>query len=768
MLRQGPLRQPIQDCAAWSGLKGREQGHVRRAVADFDGSEPGPAPEAVHGGPAAAIRAVLAVVAVIAITVAPLIGLGLWGVRAVDAAATRTERILIERTIGDRLARSVQTQESVTLRDEAAERTRARDMAWIEDNLSVWMYEFYGTDAVILLDEHNVPFHAMRDGSIVDAAGVDMSELRAFADATRAALAGPARPAAVFVQGLTRVSGLPAVVTVRPIAMESDGAPLPAAAHYLHVQVNVIGEAFLAKLSARSLVRNLRLVEPQASQAGERIDLVSRNGAPLGTLVWDAARPGSALLAKIAPGLTVTLMLLGGFAGAMMWRLIRSIRDLAASETRTRHLAFHDVLTGLPNRAMFERRLQRALLECKLEDGRMALHLIDLDRFKNVNDTLGHQAGDALIRQVAARLGRLVRDTDTVARLGGDEFAIIQPGVKGAEDARRLAERILVAIRAPFALGADEAFVDSSIGTVVSPDFGVDGVDLMRKADIALYGAKAAGKGRQCVFEAAQDEVVRRKRRIETDLRDQLAGEAGFELAFQPVFAIDGTRITGAEALVRWTHPELGALSPIEFIPVAEERGLGPALGAWVMRAACEAARALDLSQISVNVSPTQFRDPGFVDMVLDLLMDLEMSPQRLQIEITEGLLTNASDPVARALTKLRFAGISVALDDFGTGASSLTYLHRFRVDRIKIHQSFVSNLGARESTDAIVRAMIDLARALDLAVTAEGVETEAQWRALAGMGAPEVQGYHFGRPLAREAFAALLAAPAGGRAVSG
>jgi EAL domain-containing protein (putative c-di-GMP-specific phosphodiesterase class I) len=280
----------------------------------------------------------------------------------------------------------------------------------------------------------------------------------------------------------------------------------------------------------------------------------------------------------------------------------------------------------------------------------------------------------------------------------------------------------------------------------------------MRKADIALYEAKGTGKGRLCVFEAALDELVFRKRSIERDLREAIGTGHQLRLEYQPLFAVDGATLIGAEALVRWEHPKHGRVPPAEFIPLAEERGLIHDLGAWVLREACETAKALDLPWIAVNVSAVQFRAEGFVDLVLDLLQELEFSGERLQLEITEGLLLDATEAVASVLSKLRFAGVCIALDDFGTGYSSLRYLHRYKVDKIKIDRSFVMDLGASESTDAIVRAMLDLGRALHLSVAAEGVETPGQWQRLAALGAPELQGYLFSKPITADALRTMLA----------
>lgn len=359
---------------------------------------------------------------------------------------------------------------------------------------------------------------------------------------------------------------------------------------------------------------------------------------------------------------------------------------------------------------------------------------------------------------MADRLRALVRRGDTVARLGGDEFAIVQRDLQEPDDARHLAERVLREIKSPFLLAGNLVYVGASIGIVLGPEDGDTRDEFMRKADIALYQAKGSGKGRHCIFAPELDDIVRQKRAIERDLREALEKGLDLRVIYQPLFCADGVTLAGAEALLRWDHPAHGMLSPAVFVAVAEERGLMPRLGNWVLREACRTAKELNLPWIAVNVSAVQFREADFVDSVLDMLKETGLSPERLQLEITEGLLLDATDAVASAITKLRFAGVCIALDDFGTGYSSLQYLNRYKVDKIKIDRSFVQRLGLAADSDAIVRAMLDLARALHLDVTAEGVETREQWETLNALGAPEMQGFLFSQPIDRDALNELFA----------
>ncbi len=721
---------------------------------------------------ALSVKMSMAMMALALLAVGPLTLFAVWAMGVVDREAAERERLILERTLAELPQDVVLKQQNVTIWDDAVRMSRTHNHTWMADNLSLWFHEYTGIETVIVLDHADRPIHAMRSGTLVDPLDVarDLEGIAPLLADLRGRLRTTADPGEEGAQAFMRIFGEPSLVSVQAIVPESPLHRFAPAATYLHVAVERLGPKLFEAIGAQYMIDDIRIEAPDAAAGAAGIPVHGSDGTLLGRIAWTPAAPGAQLLARAWPGVLASVAMLLGLAAWMLLRLRRSVLRLRASEARTRHLAYHDVLTGLPNRAMFDQRLERAMRALERGEGPetlMALHAIDLDRFKLVNDTLGHPAGDELIRQVGLRLRGLVRGGDTVARIGGDEFAIIQADLVDAEEARSLGARVLVALRAPFQLDGDEAFVDSSIGTVLAPAFGTDRFELMRKADIALYEAKAAGKGCQRLFEAQHDAAVRRKVLLERNLRDDLAQGTGFRLVYQPVFAADGLRLIGAEALARWDNAELGSIAPLDFIPMAEERGLIQELGARLLREACEGALAFDLPQVAVNISAVQFRDPRFVDLVLDLLKEVGLSPERLEIEITEGLLLEATDDVARALTKLRFAGVAVALDDFGTGYSSLKYLHRYKVDRIKIDRSFVQSLGTAEGSEAIVQAMIDLARALDLSVTAEGVETEAQRRRLEYMGGPDLQGYLLGAPMEAAVLAAHLA-PARARLRSG
>jgi diguanylate cyclase (GGDEF)-like protein/PAS domain S-box-containing protein len=435
--------------------------------------------------------------------------------------------------------------------------------------------------------------------------------------------------------------------------------------------------------------------------------------------------------------------------------IARDITERKRAEDRIHFLAYHDTLTNLPNRSQFESELKTTIKMLTAET-EAALLYIDLDRFKSVNDTLGHVAGDELIRQVAGRLSRLARESDIVARLGGDEFAVLLTCNAGHAAIEALSERILAEISRPYDLFGDAAFIGASIG-ISRLRGGIEVEHILREADIALYEAKAGGRGRWQVFAAEMASALEQRRVIEHDLRDALAAGDQLVLAYQPIFAADAKSIVGAEALVRWKHPTRGLMSPDLFIATAEERGLIDTLGEWVLEEACRLLQITNLPWVAVNVSPVQLRNQSFADRVLAILAVKGMDPARLQLEITEGVLLENVEATGTALQRLRQAGIRLALDDFGTGYSSLNYLRRYNVDKLKVDRSFVAQLGISEDADVIIRTIVSLARAMKMKVTAEGVETQQQRDHLASIGCHELQGYLLSRPVSLDAFQQLL-----------
>ncbi len=444
-------------------------------------------------------------------------------------------------------------------------------------------------------------------------------------------------------------------------------------------------------------------------------------------------------------------------------RLAESFNQMSAGiverEHRITHLAFHDSLTNLPNRTYFRQALDEAMSRASRSDGRIAVLCLDLDGFKGVNDTLGHPVGDALLLKVGAILLDLAPD-GMVSRLGGDEFAVILNGNFDDDRPRALAQRILDQLNDPLEASGHTIATGASIGIAISPGDGRDADVLIKNADLALYRAKQDGRGIYRFFEPSLDEQARRRRQLELDLRIALK-QGQFKLNFQPIYDLKAERIGGFEALLRWEHPERGLIPPTEFIPVAEDTGMIIVIGEWVLREACRAASDWpEHVRVAVNVSPLQFRNPGFKAVVLQALMHSNIDPRRLEVEITESVFLDGEDVVVSLLHQLRDMGVRVALDDFGTGYSSLSYLRSFPFDKIKIDKSFVDSVASDSSAAAIVRAIVDLAVALDMETTAEGVEDEDQLVRLRGQGCGSIQGYLFSRPIAGDQVITLLDAP--------
>ncbi|MFB0489045.1 diguanylate cyclase (GGDEF)-like protein [Methylobacterium sp. OAE515] len=436
---------------------------------------------------------------------------------------------------------------------------------------------------------------------------------------------------------------------------------------------------------------------------------------------------------------------------------VRDQRERLQTESRMRMLAYSDALTGLPNRAHFHDLLARHAASCGERDQPFAVFILDLDRFKLVNDTLGHGLGDTLLRKTAQRLTAALGPQDVVARLGGDEFAILQPAPDGPEAVHALAARIIELIDRPFLIDGQLVNVGASVGAALAPADGDEPGTLLRNADLALYKAKADGKGTFRRFDPMLDARLQARRSLEADLRRAIVVQE-FELHYQPLVDARSGRITAAEALVRWRHPERGLVPPADFIPLAEETGLIGPLGQWVLRTACtQAARWPSHIRVAVNLSPAQFRDLRLAETVKAALTASGLAANRLELEITEGVLLADEERTLATLTRLRAAGVSISMDDFGTGYSSLSYLRRFPFDKIKVDRSFVRQLPGDPESAAIVRAIITMGACLGMTITVEGVETAEQFAFTAASGCDQVQGYHVSRPLPEAEFLSFV-----------
>ncbi len=435
------------------------------------------------------------------------------------------------------------------------------------------------------------------------------------------------------------------------------------------------------------------------------------------------------------------------------------VTERKAAEARIAYMAHHDALTDLPNRVLFHERLNELLARVRRHGESLAVHCLDLDHFKGVNDTLGHPMGDALLQTVAQRLQKCLRESDMVARLGGDEFAVVQYPLGSPNEASTLASALIETVSKPYEVHGHEFIIGASIGIALSPGDGDEADGLLRNADIALYRAKAEGRGSAHFFEPEMDRRIQARRLLELDLRKAFAnGE--FELFYQPLINLTTNAVSGFEALLRWQHPERGMIAPGDFIPLAEEIGLIVPLGEWVLRQACtEAMRWPSELKVAVNLSPAQFRSRGVVRAVLTALAYSRLPADRLELEITESVLLGETDANLATLHQLRDIGVRISMDDFGTGYSSLSYLRCFPFDKIKIDRSFVRELSERPDCVAIIRAVAGLGMSLGIATTAEGIETAEQLERVRAEGCTEVQGYLFSPPRPASELAELIRA---------
>jgi diguanylate cyclase (GGDEF)-like protein len=482
-------------------------------------------------------------------------------------------------------------------------------------------------------------------------------------------------------------------------------------------------------------------------------DLLDHRSA-VGTFAGDPESYVAKVLADVAEGRTANDIVKSGdgrvfsivnkpMAGGGWLATHEDITERQRAEERIAHMARHDALTDLPNRALLRERLEYELKRVKRGEC-LAVLCLDLDHFKSVNDTLGHPIGDELLKVVAERLRRCTREHDTIARLGGDEFAIIMTAMEKPSDAAILSRRVRDSITKPYDLDGHQIVADISIGISVAPVDASEPDQLLKNADMALYGAKADGRGAYRFFEPEMDARMQQRRELEMDLRKALAN-AEFELYYQPLVDLQNNGITGFEALLRWHHPVRGLISPADFIPIAEETGLIIPLGEWVLRRACEETASWpgDL-KVAVNLSPSQLKSKNLVEVVTSALAESGMAATRLQLEITESVLMQNTFATLATLHQLRALGVQIAMDDFGTGYSSLSYLRSFPFDKIKIDRSFIEDLSNGAEPLAIVRAIASLAKSLSMVSTAEGVETLQQLEKLQGVGCTEMQGYVF------------------------
>ena len=683
------------------------------------------------------------IVAVVTLMVLTAIG------RVADYSNKLDDERSWETTVG--ALKTFQGQLEATLHDHSARNDAARSV-YGTDNQN-WIVGNYGDissngalfDTAIIVDDNNKPIVAYHDGqplteNIEDVLG---AAVWALVDQARTTRVTGVPEAAGYI--MTR-DGI-AAAGAATIRERSGRIPVAEGHRRYLILVRYLDADRIKMLSNTYVISGLTLVPPD-TVARYAVSIVDPLGKSLGRLVWSSRQPGDMSYQQVRPLVLGALGLVGLFFVVLLILGSMAGRRLRAEEVQARQVSLRDRLSGLLNREGLRLDVDRLVDRARSDGTNVLLLYLDLDGFKEINDAYGHGTGDQLIRAVAAGLKVLVPPQAALARLGGDEFAIAFP-TKELNDAPalRLAEQILDFLAEPLEIGRRVVVVGASIGIASSPEGRIDREELVRRADLAMYKAKEAGRARMTCYETAMDAHREERNALELDLRRAIEMEE-LTLAYQPLVDASSCEMIGVEALVRWNRPGHGPISPEAFIPIAETSGLIEALGLLVLRKACQAARHWPDLRVAVNVSPGQFRNPAFADYVRSVLNSTEIEAERVTLEITEGYIIQNPERTRQSIERLKTLGVRVALDDFGSGFSSIGYLRQFGFDRIKIDRSLTMNVLEDNRAREMVKATVALARSLDIPVTAEGIETEEQGRALEGFGCDELQGYFYGKPM--------------------
>lgn len=672
--------------------------------------------------------------------------------RADDISASR-ERELVNAFLRAHATHMLQVLKTAAGDAEATADLTGVNQNWFLNAFGKPLNDDYGFEQTFLVDGN---------GKVLQGATLGRPLTVKELEAVRPALAGLVRDVAARNQPETGVlahDGLTGLAAVQKITPKDRPGPPSEDGGLFAVTVDLLNDNLFNGLGAAFRAGAFKLVESKVAQVqvgdGENAlpmtDLA--DGHPL-VLTWATERPVRALLARVAPPVAVLSSILFVMCAAFLVQARRTAGALAQSEARAVALAAQDALTGLSSRAHFIGALDRTVSTLPNGDT-LALMFVDLDGFKDINDTLGHASGDMLLCEVARRLRDCLGPEGLVARFGGDEF-VLMASPRGLDRLPALLEGLLKSMREPMRIEEAELCIGASIGAAVAPIDAETGAELMRLADIALYRAKAQGRGGAVRFEPFLEREVRQRRQLETELVEAIATDQ-FALVFQPQVEVESERIVGFEALLRWDHPRRGRLLPGEFLPVAEGTQLITRIDNWVLRNACLQARAFGDVTLAVNMSPVNLRNPLMSDRVLATLEETGFDPARLELEITESAIIGSDAPVNEALGRLRAKGVRLALDDFGTDHASLVHVRRFPITKIKIDRSFIANLGVERDAAAIVEYVVRLGRSLGITLTAEGVETREQLRFLRAFGAQQAQGFLFAPPLPAAAAMALL-----------
>ena len=695
---------------------------------------------------------IVAVLVVFVLTVLAAGSYVTWLVGAVDGESLERQSSNIRHAIERQLDVMTHQQESVAIWSAALDAFRAEDFVWLQTNIGDWTYDYHGHQEAYILAADNTVAYASHVGVRMGPSAYDTRAaiIKPLVDKVRAKARAGTGASPHSASDYVLINGVPSIAGVMTMVTDSGEPDVPPGTEPLLIDIAALDFAYESSLIDRYQMQAGRFTVLPLTSGMSTLPVANSQGRILAFYEWQPQRPGQEILDRALPAVITALAVLGGLTVALLLRLWSSSVELENKRCHAERLAREDMLTGLPNRLSMEQQFDVKLRQSGADTASLWLFMLDLDRFKQVNDTFGHHTGDDLIRAVAARIREVIAPDDLLARLGGDEFAIVTR--RDAVSASSVGARILAAISRPFRVQGVEIYAGVSIGAVMAGPGPHSWTELSRKADIALYEAKAGGRNRVAIYEESMDEDVQGRHQIEAELREALRADDGqLWLAFQPLYCGEDLRLYGAEALVRWTHPRLGLVPPARFIPIAETAGLIERLGRLVFRDACEVGARWPGMTMAINVSPAQLRNADFVGWIFELLASTGMRPEDLELEITEGILLDDEQSTAVAIRQLRDAGIRIALDDFGTGYSSLNYLKRYPVDRIKIDRSFVSPLAYGSKANAIVEAMITLSHALDMEVTAEGVESIEQRDILVALRCNTLQGYLLSAPISAE-----------------
>ncbi len=705
-----------------------------------------------------------------------LVGIVLYSARSMDNNIIGAQSELINNSISERLVRSLSELRSVAWWDEAVVKSgpSAFNGKWLDLEIGVFMTESFHHDRIMIIDEHDRPVYGFSKDGHTNAA-LMQQDLAAAGSLIKQVRGGPSVSPRVRDADYTtdavedsRYSnrrygrGAAAVIklgnhgelaSIMAITPSVDMKLMPQRPRLLISFIRLDSEYW--KNSGRDLLLpDLGFSLPHDVRGGD-FQLKTDDNRMIGSLRWTPRRPGRILIRNVLPIVLVGLALSTLFGSAFSRRLVSATRALAEREATARHIANHDALTGLPNRRMLESEMQRFADLTQRSGMPVAIACIDIDRFKDINDTLGHSAGDQLIRGLAARLRAEITEEDFLARLGGDEFAVLRRCNSDAE-AQDLISIIRACMREPFLVNGALIETNASVGLAMC-DAGRSFEDVLREADIALYEAKARGRGCDVRFETTMSQKIEKRRMIEVDLRQAIA-QRELTVVYQPIVEAHTGQITSVEALVRWNSERHGPIGPDVFIPIAEEAGLMADLGRLVIERAISDARRWPQLQTAINVSAAQLRATSILEDLMEPTRRFGISASQITIEITESVLMANDEHTARILKTLKDEGFALALDDFGTGYSSLSYIRDFPFDKLKIDRSFIHGVANSERALAIIQAVANFGSILGKDIVAEGVETEQEMQAMQRTGCTHLQGYLFSKPVPAEHIEAMIA----------